>query len=114
MQASAHCIPIQPQYLQVGKTHGREIIGIILPYELLGMDESGKSSIKSINGQSKHTARHYLIKNERIIQNRKSACAILDLSKKYHGTLNFMHHKSDISVSKSASQIYIGNLSFNI
>ena len=78
------------------------------------MDESGKASIKSINDQLKDTAGHYLIKNERIIHNRKFTCAILELSKKFHGTLNFMHHKSDLSVSKLASQISIGNLAFNI
>ena len=78
------------------------------------MDESVKASIKSINGQSKHTARHYSIKNEQIIHNRKCACAILELSKKFHGTLNFMHHKSDISVSELASRITIGNFIFNI
>ena len=100
LQASAFCIPLHPQYLQVGEHHGRDIIGIILPSKWSGMDEPVKDSKNSINSHHKHMARRHLIEIEQFIHDHKCVCAIFYLSKKFHRTFNFMHRKSQLSVSE--------------
>ena len=65
------------------------------------MDEPGNASNKSINFQRKRMTRRHLIQIERDIHDQKSACAIFELSKRFHGTHNFTHNKSQISTSDS-------------
>ena len=85
----------------MGEPHDRDIIEMIIPDECRGIDEPGKESNKSINAQRERMAVRHLIKTNHLTNYQNSACAIFELSKWFHGTIKFMYHKSQISVSKS-------------
>ena len=63
------------------------------------MDEPGKEINKSINAQHERMAGFHWIEIEKFIHNNKFTCAIFELSKRFYINLNFMHHKSQLSVS---------------
>ena len=100
-------LPLQPQYIQVGETHGTYIIDIILPVEWLGMDEPVKESNNIINSHHEHMNGRNLIGIKRFIHDRNVVCAIFELSKRSHITLNFMHHKIQLSISELYLYIYL-------